>query len=134
MLELQNPWCVPPSCDAEFERFVDTVDMLRPERRCVKCGRLLRYREIRVVGPFPCSGCQTQLQAVETYIQVAAWGGVLLSVVAFYIAGLRDLRLICAVLLTFVPIVFVSGNFLKYLVPPRIERYLPKDTTLRLHE
>jgi hypothetical protein len=25
-------------------------------------------------------------------------------------------------------------NFLKYLIPPKIETYLPKDTTLRLRD
>jgi hypothetical protein len=83
---------------------------------------------------FPCPSCQTQLQAVESYGQFGVWGGVLVSIIVFYLLGFRGLGLTCAVLIAFMPVVFIVVNFLKYLVPPRIETYLPKDSTLRLRD
>jgi hypothetical protein len=103
-------------------------------RKCVKCGTPLRNGEIVVVGPFPCPSCHTQLQAAESYVQIAVWGGVLISIAVFYLAGLRGLRLACAVLIAFMLVVFVVANILKYLVPPKIENYLPRDSTLRLRD
>ena len=81
---------------------------------------------------FPCPSCQTQLQAVESYGQIAVWVGVLVSIAVFYVAGLRGFSLAFAGLIGFMPVVYIVVYFLKYFVPPRIESYLPEDSTLRL--
>jgi hypothetical protein len=84
--------------------------------------------------PFPCTSCQTQLQAIESCGQIAVWVGVLVSIGVFYVAGLRGLSLAFAGLTGFVPVVYIVVYFLKYFVPPRIQTYLPKDSTLRLRD
>lgn len=108
--------------------------MKRPIRACVKCGAVLNYRSIVTAGPFPCPVCGTRLQASEAYGQWTGWGGVLVSALVFAAMGLRGLRLVCAVLVAFVPVLFVTVNYLKYLIPPKIEIYLPEDATLNLRD
>lgn len=106
--------------------------MKRPTRTCVKCGASLRYSEIMPAGPFPCRVCHAQLQASESYTQWTGWGSILVATLVFAALGFRGLYLLCAVLVASVPVVYVAANFLKYLIPPKIETYLPKNTTLDL--
>jgi len=108
--------------------------MRRPERKCVKCLRLLKAGEILAAEPFPCPGCHTLLQAVESYPQVTGWGAVLLAIAVLFGLGFRGLHLFSATLVSFVPVVFVAVNLLKYLFPPKVIAYLPKDCTLRLRD
>jgi hypothetical protein len=60
------------------------------------------------------------------------WGSILLVTAVLVVLGLRGLSLLYAVLLAIVPVLYIEVNFLKYLIPPRIEIYLPEDATLRL--
>jgi predicted RNA-binding Zn-ribbon protein involved in translation (DUF1610 family) len=104
----------------------------RPLRTCVKCGAALKYTEIISAGPFPCPACHTLLQVPDSYRQSAFWGSVIFETLLLAALGFRGLYLFCAVLAAFVPVLYLEVNFLKYLIPPKIETYLPKDTTLRL--
>jgi hypothetical protein len=104
--------------------------MQRP--RCVKCGAVLEPKHIVAAGPFPCPVCHTQLQASSTYTQLLGWGSVVVPALVLASLGFRGIQLVCAVLIAFVPILYVAINFIKYLLPPRIEIYLPEDSTLRL--
>lgn len=108
--------------------------MRRSIQPCPKCGEPVRPKDILPAGPFPCPACGTQLQAAETYPQFSFYGSILLDVLVFVALGFRGLRLLLGVLLTFVPVLYLQVNLLKYLIPPRIEVYLPKDSTLRLRE
>jgi hypothetical protein len=65
---------------------------------------------------------------------LTGWGSLLAPALVFAAIGLRGLYLVCAVLIAFVPVLYVTVNFLKYLIPPKIEIYLPKDATLRLRD
>ena len=106
----------------------------RPLRTCVKCGAALRYRDIRPAGPFPCPVCHTLLQAPWSYTQWTAWGSIAFAALVLGALGFRGLHLISAVLFASVPVLYLEVFFLKYLIPPRIETYLPKDSTLRLRD
>jgi hypothetical protein len=106
--------------------------MRRPIRKCVKCGSVLKPEHVVAAGPFSCTVCHTQLQAAGSYTQLIGWGSVLFPALLLAGVGLRGLRLLVAVLVAFVPVLYVATNFIKYLFPPRIELYLPEDGTLRL--
>ncbi len=74
------------------------------------------------------------LQAADYYAQLIGWGSVLFSVLVFAAAGLRGIALLCAVLVAFLPVLWVAANFVKYVLPPRIEIYVPEDASLRLRD
>jgi|SRR5690348_14289325 hypothetical protein len=54
------------------------------------------------------------------------------SAVVFGALGFRGLHLLYAILLAWLPIQYIAINFLKFVIPPKIEIYLPKDATLHL--
>jgi uncharacterized paraquat-inducible protein A len=99
---------------------------------CIRCGAPLRTRDIKVAGPFSCPACQARLQARESYAQWSFWGSMVTVTALLFIFGFRGLSLLYALLLAAIPTLYVEVNFLKYLIPPRIEDYLPEDATLRL--
>jgi hypothetical protein len=102
------------------------------KRVCVRCGNSLRLSDIVPVGPFKCRNCGAELQVSEAYAPVAFWAGILLSVMMLVAIGLRGAYLIVASLLAAYPVTYLGANYLKYVVPPKIESYLPKDATLDL--
>ncbi len=95
--------------------------MKHPIRLCVKCGALLKCQEILAAGPFPCPICHTQLQAPSSYGRWLGLGSLLLAVAGFLCLGFTSLRLVWAVLLSWFPIDYLALQFVKYVVPPRIE-------------
>jgi len=101
------------------------------KRKCTHCGTSLTLTDIRAVGPFPCPTCKTLLVASEYYPLVTLLVSVALVTAVFGLLGFRGSTLIRASLLAFVPVLFLSANFFKYLIPPKIETYMP-DTTLHL--
>jgi len=103
-------------------------------QNCVKCGAMLAPREILAAGPFPCPTCHTQLQAPESYGLWVGYGSALLDSLVFWALGVRSLYLVPAVLLAWFPTVYLAVDLLKYVIPPKIEIYLPKDATLRLRD
>lgn len=108
--------------------------MKRAIRTCVKCGAPLTYEEIFAAGPFPCPACHTQLQAPDYYGHLTGFGSILLTALVLAGLGFRGLHLLYAVLITLVPVVYLAINLVKYAIPPRIEIYLPEDTTLHLRD
>ena len=103
-------------------------------QNCVKCGAALTRKEILAAGPFPCPTCHTQLQAPESYGLWVGYGSALLDGLLFWALGVRNLYLVPAVLLAWFPTVYLAVNLLKYVIPQKIEIYLPKDATLRLRD
>ena len=101
--------------------------------RCFSCGARLKIAEIRPSGPFPCPECRTALQPTKHYAIGKFLVCVLISIVVFLSLGIRGLDLLYDVLLTIVPIIFLSANYLKYLVPPKTELYAPKTKDSSLH-
>jgi hypothetical protein len=95
---------------------------------------MLTPKEIRAAGPFQCPTCHTQLQAAESYGLWVGYGSALLDGLAFWALGVRSLYLVLAVILAWFPTVCLAITFLKYVIPPKIEIYLPKDATLRLRD
>jgi len=108
--------------------------MGRPIRSCVKCGATLTYDQIREAGPFPCPTCHAQLQAAGYYGHLVGLGSILLATLVFTALGFRGFHLLYAVLAALVPVVFLAMNLVKYVIPPKIEIYLPKDATLNLRD
>jgi len=106
----------------------------RPNRACPLCGAPLEPKAIVAAGSFRCPRCHGRLQASESYAQLIGWGTLAVIALARAALGLRGLRLVLAVLVLFVPTLYLSVNFAKYLFPPRLETYLPKDATLYLRD
>jgi hypothetical protein len=86
------------------------------------------------VGPFPCPVCHTLLQAPWTYTQWTGWGSIALAALVLAALGFRGLQLLSAVLFASVLVLYSEVFFLKYLIPPRVESYMPKESTLRLRD
>ena len=72
------------------------------------------------------------LAASEYYPLLTLLASLMLATVALALLGFRGSSLVLVMLLAFMPLVFLSANFFKFLIPPKIEPYMP-DTTLRLH-
>jgi hypothetical protein len=106
--------------------------MSRPIRKCPNCGVSLTCQDIRAGGPFPCPECKTLLQATEYYAILTLSTSLLLSGVAFAALGFRGLRLLYALLWGLVPVIYLAANYFKYLIPPKIEPYVPRKKTLRM--
>jgi hypothetical protein len=102
-------------------------------RKCINCGASLRITDIRAAGPFPCPTCKTLLVASEYYPLLTLLMSLTLVTAVFASLGFRGSSLVRALLLAFIPVLLLSANFFKYLIPPKIEIYMP-DTTLRLHK
>ena len=67
--------------------------------------------------------------ASEYYALLTLLGSLLFVTVVFALLGFHGPGLVHALLLAFIPVLFLSANFFKYLLPPKIEPY---NTTLRL--
>jgi hypothetical protein len=106
--------------------------MKRPIRQCVKCGVVLRYDDILAAGPFSCPSCHTKLQAPDSYARWIGLGNLLFSTAVFRLLGFSDLHLLYSVMLAWLPVQYLAINLVKYAIPPKIEIYLPNDSTLRL--
>jgi hypothetical protein len=105
-----------------------------PARRCPICGARLTYRDIKLVGSFPCAACHTQLQAQEFYAPLAFWGSILLVSCLLAAVGFRGLALLGVAALAAYPAAYVGVNCIKYLIPPKVEVYLPKHADLDLRD
>jgi hypothetical protein len=92
------------------------------------------YGDIKLVGPFPCAVCHTLLQAQEFYAPLAFWGAILLISCLLAGVGFRGLALLGVAALVAYPAAYVGVNYVKYLIPPRVEVYLPKNAELDLRD
>lgn len=106
--------------------------MTRPARYCVSCGLQLTIEKILAAGPFRCPACHTQLQAPDSYAYWIGIGSVLLTALGTMALGFRGLHLLYAILVVLVPIWYLAINVVKYFIPPKIEIYVPEDTSLHL--
>ena len=106
--------------------------MKRPVRRCVKCGVVLKYGDILAAGPFPCPSCQTRLQAPSSYGRWILLGSLIFSALVLRVLGLDGFHLLYATLLAWVVVNYLAIQLLKYAIPPKIDVYVPRDSTLRL--
>jgi DNA-directed RNA polymerase subunit RPC12/RpoP len=101
-------------------------------RKCVACGAPLARKDIYVVSAFSCPHCNAKLQAPEYYGRLVVVGSILCVLLAFLLLGFRGFNLLFLVLLGSYAAIFVGVNYLKYIIVPKIEFYLPKSTTLNL--
>lgn len=101
--------------------------------RCFSCGAPLKMAEIRPAGPFACPQCHTLLRPTQYYGLGNFLVILLFSVSVFWALGVRGIDLLYDALLIIVPIVFFTANFLKYLIPPKTELYVPKSKDSSLH-
>lgn len=86
------------------------------------------------MGPFSCSVCHARLQAQEFYAPLAFWGSILLVSGLLAAVGFRGLSLLGVAALAAYPAAYLGVNFVKCLIPPKVEVYLPSDATLSLRD
>jgi hypothetical protein len=106
--------------------------MNKPVRKCPTCGVSLTRQQIRAGGSFPCPACKTLLQASEYYAISTLLASLLVCAVVFAALGFRGLRLLYALLLALVPVIYLAANYFKYLILPKIEYYVPRNMDLSL--
>jgi hypothetical protein len=103
-------------------------------RTCVKCGAVLRRRNVWAVGPFPCPVCHVQLAAPRSYGRIGFLVSFVLCGITFLFLGIRGDNLLFTLVIALYPILYFIANLLKYLIPPTIELYLPEGATLNLRD
>jgi uncharacterized paraquat-inducible protein A len=96
-------------------------------RKCSNCGVALNCQEIRAGRPFRCPACKTLLQVTKYYALWTLCVSLLVFAVVFVALGFRGIRLLNALLLVLVPVIYLAANYFKYLIPPKIEPYVPKN-------
>jgi uncharacterized paraquat-inducible protein A len=92
-------------------------------RKCPNCGVALTAKDIRAAGPFPCPTCKVLLRASEYYPLNTLIASLSFVALVFAGLGLRGVHLVHALILAFVPVLFLSANFVKFLILPKIEPY-----------
>jgi hypothetical protein len=107
------------------------MDVFSRSRQCPGCGSPLTPTDIRPAGAFPCPACGILLVASEYYPLYTLIASLSFSVLVFAGLGLWGVRLFRALILAFIPVLFTSANFFKYVILPKIEPY---ETTLRLKD
>ena len=75
--------------------------------------------------------CGILLVASEYYPLYTLIASLSFSVLVFAGLGLWGVRLFRALILAFIPVLFILANFFKYVILPKIEPY---ETTLRLKD
>jgi len=108
------------------------VLMKIPIRSCVQCGAPLRTEDILAAGPFPCPSCHTKLQAPNSYAGWIGLANLLISAAVSRVIGFSGLHLLYAVIVAWLPVQYLALSLVRYVIPPKIEIYLPKDASLNL--
>jgi len=103
-------------------------------RNCIKCGAVLRRRDIWARGPFPCPVCHVKLAAPRSYGLVGFYVSFLICAGVFFGLGIRGINLLLVLGIAWFPIAYFTANLLKYLIPPPIELYLPEGSPLNLRD
>jgi hypothetical protein len=102
----------------------------RHRMNCVGCGSPLKGEEILSAGPFRCPACHIQLRAPSSYSRWIGLGSLLFPAIVFRALGFTGLHLLFAVLLAWFPVGYLGLQLIKFVIPPKIKVYLPKDTTV----
>jgi len=109
--------------------------MLRPRRNCPKCGASLKYEDIMAAGPsFACPSCGETLQVPDYYLSLLWTAAIMIPVLVLWAFGLSWPYLILGELVVVYPVVYLALRFVKYIIPPKIETYLPRETELHLRD
>ncbi len=109
--------------------------MRRPRRTCPKCGASLKYEEIMANGPsFPCPSCRENLQVPDYYLSLIWIAAIIVPALILWAFGLSWLYLVFAELVVVYPVLYLALRFVKYVIPPKIETYLPSETELHLRD
>lgn len=106
--------------------------MHTPVRKCPNCNASLFYKDIMSLGRFSCPSCHSRLQPSDFYVLsvlIAVLGTPALICTAL---GFSWQYIILVILVAFLPLTYLAGKVLKYVIPPRIELSLPPESTLNL--
>jgi hypothetical protein len=76
--------------------------------------------------------CHAQLQAPEYYGHLIFFGSILLAALLSTVLGFRGFNALFFVVAIFFPIVFLAARLVPYVIPPKIEMYLPEGASLNL--
>jgi hypothetical protein len=81
---------------------------------------------------FPCPNCRPKLRVPDLYVLSIPAGFAALPALILTALGLSWQRIVIGVLIAFFPVFYFGIKFLKYIIPPKVEPYLPQETTLNL--
>jgi hypothetical protein len=105
------------------------------KRTCPKCGSLLAYEEIMARGAsFPCPSCGDRLQVPDYYLLSIWTAAIAVPALVFWAFGVPWPYVVVGELVTVYPVVYLALRFVKYIIPPKIEFYLPTKTELHLRD
>ena len=96
--------------------------------KCPACGSVLA--KVRFGEPFNCSHCRERLEVPAYYARIGYLVVLLLSGLLSAVVGFRGIALFFATVVLSFPLAFFLAGPLSLIVPPKIERYLPKDSRL----
>ena len=104
-----------------------------PTLTCPFCRGRLQNEGLRPGKPLVCPTCSEKLQPQMRQLHVSGAIALGLTVAACYLFGLRGLWLLGAVIFLWFPI-YIAWDFLFVrIVPPRFERYEPREKHIGLH-
>ena len=105
------------------------------KRTCPKCGAQLKYNDIMSRGPsFPCPSCGTELQVPDSYAVLILIGSIVVPALAFWALGFGWETMAIGTVLAFWPVFYFTARYIKYVIPPKPEPYLPMKAELRLRD
>ena len=92
--------------------------------KCPSCGSLLPTERYRAGGvPWICPSCSAEWQLARWYQHVGGWGALVLSLMLFFLLGLRGWQLFVAAILMWLPVATLCTFLLNRMFPPPLERY-----------
>jgi hypothetical protein len=97
-----------------------------PTFKCPSCGATMPNEQYRAGKPWICPACSGQFQTSRTYGNIVGWGTTALTLVFFYLLGIRGPHLLVATVVMWFPVLLISTFVLDRLLPPRLEPYVPR--------
>jgi hypothetical protein len=100
--------------------------MKLPTLKCPFCGAIITSKYI-AGQPLTCESCHRQLMISRWHLNLAFWGGTVLTILLSFLLGVRGLRLFIAVIVLWFPVSLLCTFLLNRMIPPPLEAYVPKN-------
>jgi hypothetical protein len=95
--------------------------MLARSPRCPLCGEHFEVKYVDFQLPFRCPSCKGYLRVPHSYSRLWSCAALLISAVLCFALGARDVVLLVATLLTWIPVLFVLVFWTRHFAPPTLK-------------
>jgi hypothetical protein len=91
--------------------------------KCPSCGTIMPTERFRAGKPWSCPSCFRQFQISRTVNSILGWGAIGVSLVFFFILGLRGIQLFIATIVMWLPVLLILMWVFDRVMPPPLEPY-----------